>query len=132
MKQLEIVKDILSKKSGGRLHMVEDFQVVRPMYVVTRYLSSLDELVPYCEILNRLNGILPEADLYQLAYNMIPKYKKVPYLTYPARPKKEIPNDTEADLDEDLVGEDVQDDECDPESEEPQSIRRDGRVRPQE
>ena len=74
MNFFDFLNDILLKKSGGNLHKKRDFKNFSS-YMLIRYLSMRNNLIPYAKILNQLQTNLNNKQLYILAYKLIPKQK---------------------------------------------------------
>lgn len=89
----EILTDILTKVSGGNLDKTcSKFKTIFTPYMLCRYLSMKSSLSVYGEVINQLwyrNGveILSKEQVYQLAYQLVPKQKSG-YIQYIKKPEK--------------------------------------------
>ncbi len=89
----EIIVDILTKISGGKLHETcSKFNSLFSPFLLCRYLSMKTSLIGYSEILNQLwyrngNETLSKEQLYILAYNLIPKQHSG-FIQYIKKPEK--------------------------------------------
>jgi len=88
----DVLKDILTKQSGGTLHLKQNFDSVFSTFMITRYLSMDDSLIEYANQLNKLQQTLTSAQVYQWCYANIPK-RKNPYIRYISKPKKDKKKD---------------------------------------
>ena len=83
----DILKDILTKKSGGNLYKEIEFRKHMSSYMLVRYLSMKTTLMPYAQVLNRYQTTLSPEDIYKWAYNNIPKQKQS-FIKYISKKKK--------------------------------------------
>jgi hypothetical protein len=84
----DCLSDILLKYSGGELRKSPEFKKHFSSYMLCRYLSMKESLLPYAEYLNNLQTILSSEQMYILAYNLIPK-QKTGFIKYIKKNKKE-------------------------------------------
>jgi len=83
----DILEDILMKHSGKTLHQDDLFQKNMSVYMITRYLSMRDSLLPYARIINRLSSNMTGEQVYLWAYDNIPKQRS-PFIKYISKKKK--------------------------------------------
>lgn len=83
----DILKDILLKESGGTLTEEPDFNKHMSSYMLVRYLSMRDSLLPYAQILNKFQCVLSQDRIYLWAYKNIPKQKSG-FIKYISKKKK--------------------------------------------
>ena len=83
----DILADILMKKSGGTLHEQSGFQSKFSTFMIVRYLSMNDKLLPYANELNKLQLTLSPTQVYLWCYHNIPKQRSS-YIKYISKPKK--------------------------------------------
>jgi hypothetical protein len=69
----DCLADILLKYSGGALIHAEDFRKYFSPYMLCRYISMKEQLIPYAEYLNFFQTTLTYEEFYLLAYKLIPK-----------------------------------------------------------
>lgn len=69
----DCLTDLLLKYSNGDLIHAENFRKYFSPYMVCRYISMKEKLLPYAEYLNQVQTILTYEQFYQLAYKLIPK-----------------------------------------------------------
>lgn len=88
----ELVSDVLLKISG-KLDKAEKFQKVFSPYMLCRWLSMRQELMPYVDLLNTINtnSGLTNQQFYKLAYQLIPRQKNdyIKYIKKAPHVKKE-------------------------------------------
>lgn len=72
----EVVVDILLKVSG-QLDENTEFTTKFSPFLLCRYLSMREDLLPYAEILNIINSTskLTQKQFYRLAYKLVPKQR---------------------------------------------------------
>ena len=85
----EILINILSK-SSDTLYEAERFKETFSPFILCRYLSMRDDLIPYAEYLSTVFSIskLSNEEFYKLAYQLIPKQKNM-FIKYLKKPKGE-------------------------------------------
>ena len=83
----DILKDILLKQNG-QLHKEEEFRKYMSSFMLVRYLSMKDSLLPYAQILNRYQCVLTAEQMYLWAYKNIPKQKSG-FIKYISKKKKD-------------------------------------------
>ena len=83
----DILGDILTKKSGGKLYEEPEFNKFMSNFMLVRYLSMRPALLPYAQILNKFQCTLSSTDIYRWAYNNIPKQSSG-YIKYISKKKK--------------------------------------------
>jgi hypothetical protein len=83
----DIIGDVLTKKSGY-LHTDPDFDKTMSSYMLVRYLSMSDKLLPYVEVLNSIQCTLDKVQFYKFAYKIIPKQNSGFIKYYVTKPKK--------------------------------------------
>ena len=83
----DILKDVLTKQSGGKLTTHENFKKYMSSYMLVRYLSMKDNLMPYAQLLNKFQCTLTAEEVYQWAYINIPKQRSG-YIKYISKTKK--------------------------------------------
>lgn len=79
--------DILMKCSGGNLIYTDLGKKYFSSFMLCRYISMKENLIVYAEYLNLMQTRLSTEQLYQLAYNLIPKQKSG-YIKYIKKPVK--------------------------------------------
>lgn len=70
-----ILDDILTKKHNGKLDEHPEFKKVMSNFMIVRYISMRDNLIPYARILNKYQFKLNSVDLYKWAFYNIPKQR---------------------------------------------------------
>ena len=83
----EILSDILMKKSGGNMWEDASFRSGFSSFMLARYLSMRDELMPYAQMINKYQSTLEPEQVYKWAYSVIPKQRNG-YIKYIAKKKK--------------------------------------------
>ena len=97
----EIVINILMKYSDN-LYQAENFDKLFIPYILCRYISMKQNLIPIAEYLSKVNSTakLTKEQFYKLAYNLIPKQQNsfVKYILKKEKNKKEINNNNENNI----------------------------------
>ena len=97
----EIVINILMKYSDN-LYQAENFDKLFIPYILCRYISMKQNLMPIAEYLSKVNSTakLTKEQFYKLAYNLIPKQQNsfVKYILKKEKNKKEINNNNENNI----------------------------------
>jgi len=83
----DILGDILTKKSGGILYEEPDFNKHMSSFMLVRYLSMKNNLLPYSQILNKYQCTLSAVEMYRWAYTNIPKQNSG-FIKYISKKKK--------------------------------------------
>ena len=83
----DILQDILLKKSGGALCDQLDFNSKFSTFMLCRYLSMDDKLLPYANQINKWQTTLGAKEIYKWAYANVPKQRSG-YITYISKKKK--------------------------------------------
>lgn len=86
----DIIKDILSKTSNGKLHHKPDFDHAFNKYVIIRYLSMKPELSSVVDFCNMHQARLTNQQMYVYLYQSVPKQRNG-FITY-IKPKKVDPH----------------------------------------
>lgn len=86
--------DILMKCSGGNLIYTDLGKKYFSPFMLCRYISMKENLIAYAEYLNLMQTRLTPEQLYQLAYNLIPKQKSG-YIKYLKKPGKKSEENSE-------------------------------------
>jgi hypothetical protein len=86
MNFFNILNDILTKKNGN-LHKEADFKKHASNYMLVRYLSMKDSLLPYAQILNKYQSVLNAEQMYLWAFKNIPRQNSG-YIKYMSKKKK--------------------------------------------
>jgi len=89
----EIMSDILMKKSGGNMWEDVNFRSSFSSFMLARYLSMREELMPYAQMINKFQSTLEPEQVYKWAYAAIPKQRNG-FIKYIAK-KKKTKEDTE-------------------------------------
>ena len=76
------------KKSGGNMWEDASFRSGFSSFMLARYLSMRDELMPYAQMINKYQSTLEPEQVYKWAYSVIPKQRNG-YIKYIAKKKKE-------------------------------------------
>lgn len=76
----DILKDILQVKSGI-LHTSDEFEKTFDVFIINRYLSMRDNLLPYTAIINRMNNNLSKENIYLYLVKSIP-YQRNSFIQY--------------------------------------------------
>lgn len=84
----DVLQDVLLKKSGGTMCESQMFNKCMSTYMLCRYLSMNENLMPYAAMLQRYAGVLSASQFYTWAYNHIPKQRSG-FIKYISKPKKE-------------------------------------------
>jgi len=95
-----VLNDVLTKKSGGKLHESPDFRSAWSTFMVTRYLSMRDSLVPYAVIMNKFNGTMSQEQSYKWLYANVPKQANA-FIKYVSKKKAKKTKGEESDGDQD-------------------------------
>lgn len=97
----EIVINILMKYSDD-LYKAENFDKLFIPYILCRYISMKQNLMPIAEYLSKINSTakLTKVQFYKLAYNLIPKQQSgfIKYILKKEKNKKEINNNNENNI----------------------------------
>ena len=97
----EIVINILMKYTD-KLYEAENFEKLFIPYILCRYISMKESLVPIAEYLSSINSTakLSKIQFYKLAYSLIPKQKNgfIKYILKKEKNKKEINNNNENNI----------------------------------
>ena len=83
----DILQDVLLKKSGGKLPEEPEFGKFMSNFMLVRYLSMQNNLLPYAQILNKYQCTMSSLEMYTWAYNNIPKQKSA-WIKYISKKKK--------------------------------------------
>lgn len=84
----DILSDVLLKKSKKRLTETQTFKKHMSSFMLCRYLSMRDELLPYIAIMQKNVNVLSSEQFYKWCYDVIPKQKNG-FIKYMSKPKKE-------------------------------------------
>ena len=84
----EILSDVLLKKSGGNMHEDASFRSSFSSFMLARYLSMREELLPYAQMINKYQMTLEPEQVYVWAYAAIPKQRNG-YIKYFSKKKKD-------------------------------------------
>lgn len=87
MTLFDIVSDVLTKKSGN-LDSDCEFDKNMSNFMLVRFLSMIDKLVPYVEVLNSVQCTLNKVQFYKFAYKIIPRQSSGHVNYYAVKPKK--------------------------------------------
>jgi hypothetical protein len=84
----DIFNDVLTKKSGGNLHLEPNFNSICSTYMLCRLLRMRDQLVPLAAVLNRHQRKWSSVEMYLWLYKNLPKTGNI-FVNYIKAPKKE-------------------------------------------
>ncbi len=86
----DILEDILLKKSNGKLYLDPEFNKAFSGFMIARYLSMRESLLPFAIFMNKLNslGSFSNEQKYIWAYKNIPKQKNS-WIKYISKKKKD-------------------------------------------
>lgn len=87
MTMFDIISDILTKNSGV-LDVDSEFDKTMNNFMIVRFLSMSDKLMPYVEVLNSIQTTLNKVQFYKFAYKIIPRQSSGHLKYYTAKPKK--------------------------------------------
>lgn len=92
----DILSDVLLKKSNKELIHTNTFKKHMSNYMMCRYLSMNNNLLPYVELIQKYNTVLSAEQLYCWCYDIIPKQKSG-FIKYISKSKKEKKKEDETD-----------------------------------
>lgn len=102
----EIVINMLMKYSED-LYKAENFDKLFIPYILCRYISMKQNLMPIAEYLSKVNSTakLSKVQFYKLAYKLIPKQQNsfIKYILKKEKNKKEINNNNENNIVKNLL-----------------------------
>ena len=84
----DIFNDVLTKKSGGTLHLEPEFNKVCSNFMLCRIASMRNELTPLISILNKYQSRWTTTEMYLFLYKNIKQTSNV-FTKYIKNPKKE-------------------------------------------
>ena len=85
----DILQDILLKNSGGDLYEDTEFNKFMSNFMLVRYLSMRNTLMPYAQILNKFQCTMSSKDMYIWAYKNIPKQNSA-WIKYISKKKTKV------------------------------------------
>ena len=94
----EIIINILGKFSDN-LYLADNLKKFFSPFMVCRYLSMRNSLLPYAEYLSTVysTGRLSNIEFYKLVYQLIPKQKNI-FISYIKRPTEHLNNKTDKEI----------------------------------
>lgn len=97
----DIISDVISFKKRD-LDKHPDFNKMMSSFMLVRYLSMRNELMPYVEILNRIQTGLTKEQFYHLACDLIPKSRNG-FVKYYLKKEKAVKNEISDDVDSEAI-----------------------------
>jgi hypothetical protein len=85
----DILEDIQVHKTGT-LHLEESFDKVFSNYMVTRYVSMMDDCQEVAQYCNRYQDVWSSVQMYKFLVSVIPSQSRY-YIRYVSKPKKDKP-----------------------------------------
>lgn len=83
----DILSDVLLKKSNKKIIQTNTFKKHMSNYMMCRYLSMDDNLLPYITLIQKYMTVLSSEQFYTWCYDVVPKQKSG-FIKYISKSKK--------------------------------------------